>query len=72
MPLGLQSYTINSVSPQTAQITASTLPAVVPIGLIEQIEIVAPDSNRIVLKADDDLYVREKSETCYAADARKA
>ena len=53
------------------RITGSTHPALVPIGTIEQLEVLAVAPNRIVLEADDEVYVRDKSETCYAENARR-
>jgi len=52
-------------------ITGTTHPALVPIGTIEQLAVLAVEPNRIVFEADDEVYVRYKSETCYAADARR-
>ena len=53
------------------QITGTTHPALVPLGQIEQVLVVAVDANRIVLQAEDIVYVRDKSDTCYAPNVRK-
>ena len=49
----------------STQITGTTDPRLISIGQIQQVVIVALDEGRVVFDADDQLFVREKSETCY-------
>ena len=55
----------------STQITRTTDPRLIPVGQIQQVDIVALDGTTIVFHADDQLYVREKSETCYPPGAHR-
>ena len=52
-------------------ITRSSHPQLVAVGQIDQVTIVALEPGRMVLNADDEVYVREKSETCYPLNAQR-
>jgi hypothetical protein len=53
------------------QVTGSSHPALVPPGQVEQVAIVDAAPDRIVLNSDGTLFVREKSEICYAPGAHR-
>src|SRR5262245_22293839 len=53
------------------QITRSTHPNLVPVGTVEQVTVLAVDLNHLLLEADDEVYERDKSETCHAAGSRR-
>lgn len=53
------------------QITRSSHPHLVAVGHIEQVAIVALEPDRVVLNADDEVYVRDKSDTCYPPHAHR-
>jgi len=55
----------------STRITGTTDPRLIPIGQIQSVVIVALDEGRIVFDADDQLFVREKSETCYPPGSRR-
>jgi len=55
----------------STQITGTTDPRLISIGQIQQVAIVALDESRVVFDADDQLFVREKSETCYPAGSHR-
>lgn len=47
------------------QITGTTDPRLIPVGEIQEVVIVAVDEDKVVFHADDQLYVRAKSDRCY-------
>ena len=49
----------------STQVTGTTDPRLISIGQIQQVVIVELEAGRVVFDADDQLFVREKSETCY-------
>ena len=55
----------------STEITRTTDPRLIPVGEIQKVVIVAVDEGKIVFHADDQLYVREKSETCFPPGAHR-
>jgi hypothetical protein len=55
----------------STQITGTTDPRLISIGQIQSVVIVALDEGRVVFDADDQLFVREKSETCYPPGSQR-
>lgn len=53
------------------QITRSSHPQLVAVGQIDQVAIVTLEQGRMVLNSDDEVYVRERSETCYPPNAHR-
>ncbi|MEO7729137.1 MAG: hypothetical protein ABIS45_17945 [Burkholderiales bacterium] len=53
------------------QVTRTSHPGLIAVGQIDTVNIVEVDPNRVVLDADDKLFVREKSDTCYPPDAHR-
>ncbi len=53
------------------QVTSTSDPRLIAVGQIDVVNIVDVDLNRVVLDADDKLFVREKSDTCYPLDAHR-
>lgn len=55
----------------STQVTATTDPRLISIGQVQQVVIVAVEQDRVVFNADDQLFVREKSETCFPPGAHR-
>lgn len=55
----------------STRVTGTTDPRLIAIGQIQTVVIVSVEPDRVVFDADDELFVREKSETCYPAGARR-
>ena len=55
----------------STQITGTTDPRLIAVGQIQSVVIVALDGGRVVFDADDQLFVREKSETCYPPGSQR-
>lgn len=55
----------------STQVTGTTDPRLIAIGQIQKVVIVSVEQDRVVFDADNELFVREKSETCYPAGARR-
>ncbi len=47
------------------QITGTTDPRLIPVGEIQEVLIVAVDADQVVFHADDQFYVRAKSDRCF-------
>jgi hypothetical protein len=55
----------------STQITGTTDPRLIEIGQVQQVVIVAVENDRVVFDADDQLFVREKSDTCFPPGAHR-
>jgi hypothetical protein len=55
----------------STQVTGTTDPRLISVGQIQQVTIVTIEQDRVVFDADDQLFVREKSETCYPPGAHR-
>ncbi|MDB5812349.1 MAG: hypothetical protein JWN94_4471 [Betaproteobacteria bacterium] len=55
----------------TTQITAVSDSRLIPVGEVQKVVIVALEDDKVVFHADDKLFVREKSETCFPPDAHR-
>jgi hypothetical protein len=55
----------------STRITGTTDPRLVDIGQVQQVVIVAVENDRVVFDADDQLFVREKSDTCFPPGAHR-
>jgi hypothetical protein len=55
----------------STQITRTTDPRLIDIGQVQQVLIVEVGAGRVVFDADDELFVREKSETCFPPGAHR-
>jgi hypothetical protein len=55
----------------STQITRTTDPRLIEIGQVQQVVIVEVEAGRVVFDADDELFVREKSDTCFPPGAHR-
>ena len=55
----------------STRITGTTDPRLIDVGQVQQVVIVAVENDRVVFDADDQLFVREKSETCFPPGAHR-
>ena len=55
----------------STQVTGTTDQRLIDIGQVQQVVIVAVENDRVVFDADDQLFVREKSDTCFPPGAHR-
>ena len=55
----------------STQITGTSDPQLVPVGEVQRVVIVTVEDHKIVFHADDQTYVREKSDTCFPPGAHR-
>ncbi len=55
----------------STQVTRTTDPRLIEVGQVQQVVIVAVEESRVVFDSDDQLFVREKSETCFPPGAQR-
>jgi hypothetical protein len=55
----------------STQITRTTDPRLIEIGQVQQVVIVEVEADRVVFDADDQLFVRQKSDTCFPPGAHR-
>jgi hypothetical protein len=55
----------------STQVTRTTDPRLIDVGQVQQVVIVAVEEGRVVFDSDDQLFVREKSDTCFPPGAHR-
>ena len=55
----------------STQITRTTDPLLIDVGQVQKVVIVAVEEGRLVFDADNQLFVREKSDTCFPPGAHR-